>query len=115
MLLGQIEVFIGVQGSSTLHPWVDGVVGNDVEFFVRRAYKIARVIVNNLDSRIAEDVVIFFFEIAGHYLRYQRFDFAYHDSFNARIQSKSSGRYAGAKSDDQHRTRSRVIKRREMA
>src|SRR5262245_60384970 len=82
---------------------------------MRCAYVISRVVINNLDSRIAEDVVVFFFEIARHDSRYQRFDFAYHDPFNARIQSKGSRRNARAESDDQHRTWSRVIKRREMA
>ena len=94
---------------------MDGIVRDDVELFVRRADVIPGIVVNNLDSWVLQNIVVFLLKIRRHDFRDQRLDFADHDSLHAGIQGECSRRHTGAESDDQHRAWFGVIQRGEVS
>ena len=67
--LDEFEVFLGVEGRRALDPGMDRVRGDDVELLPGRQDVVAGVVVDDLDPRVVQDVVVLRVEVAGHDLR----------------------------------------------
>src|ERR1051326_2628080 len=111
MLFYELKVLLCVKRCRALDPGMNRIRADNVELLLCCDEVVASVIVNNLYARILQDVVILRTKILRHRFRYQTFQFANNDSFNAGIQDERAGCHTRPKPDDQHRTRAWMEKR----
>src|SRR5262245_25911632 len=111
----EFEIFLCVERCGTLHPRMNGIGRDDIEFFFRRKEKVPRVVVDDLYARIFEDVVVLLGKIFPNNLWYERLDFTDNDSLNCRVHDEASSRDPCAKADNQYGTRPLVQQGGKMA
>ena len=54
----QFEVLLGVESGRTLHPWMDGIGGDEVEGLVGREEEVAPVVVDQLHPGVIQYIVV---------------------------------------------------------
>src|SRR5262245_52823703 len=104
MFCHEVEVLARVKRGGSLDPRMNGIRSDDVEFVMSRQQVVTSIIKHNFDSRIVRDVIVFFREKRRHDFRYERFDLADHNSFDAGVNHKRSRGYARAESHHQNRS-----------
>src|SRR6478672_8742162 len=88
---------------------MDGIVRNHIELLMRRPHEVSGIVINDLNPRVLQYVVILLAEICSNRLWDQRLDFAYDDTLNAWIQREYSCGHAGAEANNENRARCRII------
>ena len=103
------------RAAEPLHPGVDRVGGDDVELLLGREDVVPGVVVDDLDARIVQHVVVLLAEEARGDLRDQRLDLADDDPLDVGVQHERAGGDARPAADDEHRARLGVQEGREVA
>src|SRR5262249_9784777 len=92
----------------SLDPGMNWIGRDNVKRLVGRQNEVPRIIMDNLDTRIIDNVIILLGEERGDDLRHERLDFADYDLFHFRMNHEATRGDAGAAADYQDRARLRV-------
>ena len=101
VLFASFEIFGRVERGRAFDPGMDGVGGDDVEFFGCGEDEVAGVVVDDAGARVVHHVVVLGAEVAGGGGWDQRLDFADGDVLDFGMDDEGSGSDARAAADDQ--------------
>ena len=115
MTLDRFEILFGIQTGGAFDEDVERIGGDDVKFLASGEQVVARVVVDDVRTRVIHNIVILRAEISRRNRRNDGLDFANGDFLNARVGGESTGGYAGSEADSQYRLRMRMEQSRQMS
>ena len=114
-LLGELVIFDGIQHGGSIHPRVDRIGCDDVELLLGRCDEMPRIVVDHLDARVVEDVVVRRREVLARGLRDEWLDLADDNALDFRMDDQRSRGHARTETDHESGLGIRMEDRRKVS